>query len=140
MDEAYMFIIKFYYNFLQYPVLHSFEKQKINRSDINIMKNLRTIDSFMNFMVDIIKENGLKNNKNLHNAKIKCKKFNVLDFEHFFIYEFFEKINTKISDELEESLIIIVYDDNSKPYFSTYIPIKKIPIHVLQSYLLTRKH
>jgi len=31
-----MVIIKFYYNFLQYPILDSFEKQKINKSDIEI--------------------------------------------------------------------------------------------------------
>ena len=84
MDEAFMVIIKFYYNFLQYPILDSFEKQKINKSDIEIMKNIRTIDNFMNFMIDIIKENGIKKNKNLRNIKIEYKNFNMLDVEHYF--------------------------------------------------------
>ena len=138
MDEAFMVIIKFYYNFLQYPILDSFEKQKINKSDIEIMKNIRTIDNFMNFMIDIIKENGIKKNSNLRNIKIEYKNFNMLDVEHYFLYKVIEKINKKHSDELLKSLIIIVYDENNIPTFSTYIPYKNISLKVMESYIKKR--
>ena len=133
-----MVIIKFYYNFLQYPILDSFEKQKINKSDIEIMKNIRTIDNFMNFMIDIIKENGIKKNSNLRNIKIEYKNFNMLDVEHYFLYKVIEKINKKHSDELLKSLIIIVYDENNIPTFSTYIPYKNISLKVMESYIKKR--
>jgi len=133
-----MVIIKFYYNFLQYPILDSFEKQKINKSDIEIMKNIRTIDNFMNFMIDIIKENGIKRNRNLRNIKIECKNFNMLDVEHYFLYKVIEKINKKHSDELTKSIIIIVYDDNNIPSFSTCIPYKNISFKVMESYIKKR--
>ncbi len=137
MEDVFMLIIKFYYNFLKTPVLHSYER-KVNRSDINIVKNLRTIDGFMNFLVDSIKENGIKKNSNLKNVKIECKKFNIMNKEHYFLYKIIEVMNKKIGDELMESFIITVYDDENVPLFSTHIPYKKISFSVLQSYIKKR--